>query len=218
MWGMTQHAKGRANQDCWFTSFCCFELVCGKDGMMRMVRYKVFSNIEGKVNIEEPLNNHLGEVCNILYPTNAYVEAWHLIFSMLSFSLEASCAFATCHPFNHWGYRYCNTEGKHCRLLAQHQSSAIAAISISFSLKTALNCAYPEILISRDSPFLHPFLHGNLCFEGGPIAFSALGLISVCHLMWICQWVYNKLAKYIFHASSNPPQSWVMNACTTLHC
>jgi hypothetical protein len=67
--------------------------------MMRMVRYKVFSNIEGKVNIEEPLNNHLGEVCNILYPTNAYVEAWHLIFSMLSFSLEASCAFATCHPF-----------------------------------------------------------------------------------------------------------------------
>lgn len=107
---------------------------------MRMATYKVFSDIEGRVNIEEPLNNHLGvrNWCNILYPTNAYVEAWHLIFSMLSFSLEASCAFATCHPFNHWGYRYCNTEGKPCRLLAQHQSSAIAAIaaiSISSSLK-----------------------------------------------------------------------------------
>lgn len=98
---MTQHAKGRANQDCCFTSFCCFELVCRKDGMMRMVRYTVFSNIERKVNIEEPLNNHLGvrNWCNILYPNNSYVKAWHLILSMLSFSLEASCGFATCHPF-----------------------------------------------------------------------------------------------------------------------
>ncbi len=175
---------------------------------MRMVRYKVFSNIEGKVNIEEPLNNHLGvrNWCNILYPTNAYVEAWHLIFSMLSFSLEASCAFATCHPFNHWGYR-CNTEGKHCRLLVQHQSSAIAAISISFSLKTALNCAYSEILISRDSPFLHPFLHGNLCLEGGPIAFSVLGLISVCHLMWICQWVLQQASQIHLSCKFKPPSN-----------
>jgi hypothetical protein len=102
--------------------------------------------------------------------------------------------------------------------VAQHQSSSIVASSISFSQKTTLNCAYSEVLLSRDSPFLHPFLHGNSCHEGGPIAFSALGLISVCHLMWICQWVYNKLAKCIFHASSNPTQSWVMNMCTTLHC
>jgi hypothetical protein len=165
MLGMTEHAKGRANQDCWFTSFCCFELVCGKDGMKRMVRCKVFSNIEGKVNIEEPLNNHLGmrNWCNILYPTNAYVKAWHLILTPLSFSLEASCVFATCHPFNHWGSRSCNTECKHCRLVAQHQSSSIVASSISFSQKTTLNCAYSEVLLSRDSPFLHPFLHGNLC-------------------------------------------------------
>jgi hypothetical protein len=74
--------------------------------MKRMVRCKVFSNIEGKVNIEEPLNNHLGmrNWCNILYPTNAYLKAWHLISTTLSFFFRSKLCICHISPIQPLGF------------------------------------------------------------------------------------------------------------------